>query len=265
MDLADVLGMLSRRWLLIVLAGALAAAAVVAVGGGSSTPAYSPHAEVLIREGLSDTVLRMLPSYMRDYNRDWNTRVAVLRSVTVAEAAIESGSFALEPAALAERVEVETDDASGFVTVSVSDTDPQLAADLTNAVVTAYATSAREAQEAALDTAIAAAAKQLEAAAERVAQLNSALPGDSGAYLGDASYGEAASLLDSLTLGAATQVDPVVIVSEAEAPQPVSATDGVVDQLKTMLVGLIAGLALGVVLALGLEYLARARATDAAV
>ncbi|MBN2247182.1 MAG: hypothetical protein JW733_00635 [Coriobacteriia bacterium] len=258
MGLAEFVGMLSRRWLLIVLAGVVAAAAAFIVGGHSAAPLYSPQAEVLVREGLSDAVVRMLPSYMRDFNRDWNTRVAGLQSVTTAEAAIEAGGFTLEPAGLADRVQVSTDGSTGFVTVSVSDTDPQIAASLTNAITAAYATSARADQEAALGTAIAAAEERLAAAAERIVKLNSTLTGNPDDYPGDAAYSNAAAVLDSLTLGAATQVDPVVIVSEATAPTA-AATGGVSDRLKTVLFGLLAGLALGVVFALVLEYLNRSR------
>ena len=259
MGLADFVGMLSRRWLLIVIAGVVAAAAAFVVGGESAAPLYSPQAEVLVREGLNDNIARMFPSYLRDVNRDWNTRVAGLSSLATAEAAIDAGGFDIEPTALADRVQIGTDGVSGFVTVTVSDTDPQVAADLTNGIVSAYARTSREVQEQQLNNAIAAAEQQLQAAAERVAELNSTLAGDPGDYLGDGSYSQAAAVLDSLTLGAATQVDPVVIVSEAAVPAEV-ATGGTADQLKTVLFGLFAGLALGVLLALVLEYLGRAGA-----
>lgn len=257
MGLAEFMRVLMRRWVLIVLAG-LIAAGTAAVVGDRQPPVYSATAQVLVREGLSDGVARLLPVYMRNIDRDWNTRVAGLQSQELAQAVVDSKGFEIDPAVLAARVTVAPDSTTGLVSVSVSNGDPKLAADMTNAIATQYAKDARATQEAQLNTAIAAAEERVVQARQRVTPLGPASPVGTS-YLGIGSYEEAASLLDTLRMGAATQVDPVDVVREAVPPAAVAG--GAATKLKTALFGLFAGLALGVVLALVLEYLARSESS----
>ncbi|MBU4556375.1 MAG: hypothetical protein KJ747_05845 [Actinobacteria bacterium] len=253
MGLAEFVRVLAGRWVVILAAGVLAAGAAFVVGG-SATPTYSASAEALVREGVSETVTKILPTLMRNVDRDWNTRVLGLKSEALAATVIEEQGYDLKPAALASRVQIVTDPTNGLVKVSVSDADPQMAADLTNAVIGQYALNARATQEQSLDEALASAEERLAAARKRI----SVIPGTPGAtsdpgVVGLASHESAAALVDTLRLGADTQVDPVVVTLAAVAPAPA----GDSGTLKTVLFGLFAGLALGVILALLFEYLAR--------
>jgi capsular polysaccharide biosynthesis protein len=251
--------MLRRRWLLIVAVALLTVGPVLYVSADTGAQTYNPQAELLVREGLSGSVTGLLPPTLRNTDRDWNTRVAGLRSIRVAETAAESGSFDIDPQALAARVQVQTDDKTGYVQVSVGDPDPQMAADLTNAVAQAYAADARAIQEAQLERMIASAEGRLASARERIVLLDRAPESGTATYLGVPSYEQAATLVDTLMMGASMQVDPVVIVRAAQAPAEVAW--GVSDSVKAVLVGLLAGVALGVTMALALEYLARANAS----
>lgn len=259
MSPAELIDMLRRRWLLIVVVALLTVGPVLYVSADTGPQTYSPQAELLVREGLSTSVTSLLPPTLRNTDRDWNTRVAGLKSNRVAEAAVESGSFDVDPQALAARVQVQTDDKTGYVRVSVGDPDPQTAADLANAIAAEYAADARATQEAQLERMIASAEGRLESARERVVLLDRAPESGTATYLGLSSYEQAAALVDTLMMGAAMQVDPVVVVRAATAPPEV--TRGMTDGVKAILVGLLAGLALGVTMALALEYLARVGAS----
>lgn len=257
MGLAELMDVFKRHWLLIVLAGILTAGVAFVVGGRTAA-VYTTSAKVLVREGLSDGVARLMPAYLRNVDRDWNTRVAGLQSPELAAEVIESEGLDLEPAALAARVTVTSDDRTGLITVAVSDADPQGAADVTNALVRRFADDARASQEKALAQAIASAEAGLAQARARVEALDEPTGTGDQDYLGTGAYEQAAVVVDTLRMGAATQVDPVSIVSEAVAPPVAGAGNA---RLKTMLFGLFAGLALGVLLALILEYLNRSNAS----
>lgn len=259
MGLVEFIRVLVKRWMVILAAGLLAAGAAFVVGG-STAPTYSASAEVLVREGVSETVTKLIPTLMRNVDRDWNTRVLGLKSEALAAAVIENMGYELEPAALASRVQIVTDATNGVVKVSVSDASPQMAADLTNALVNQYALDARAAQEEALSAALASAEERLAVARKRI----SVVPGTPGAtsdpgVVGLASHESAAALVDSLRLGVDTQVDPVVVSMAAAAPASAGGSNG----LRTALFGFFAGLALGVILALLLEYLVRTGSKEA--
>lgn len=253
MGFTEFMSVLSRRWALIVMAGVLAATSAY-LFEGTATPTYSASAEVLVREGLSESTSKLIPNYMRNVDRDWNTRVLGLKSESLAKSVIDSEALNMEPATLVSRIQFVTDVSNGLVKVSVTDADPQAAAELTNAVVRTYADQARTQQEEALDRALTSAEKQLAAARARI----SALPGADGAspgaeLVGLSSHEAAASLVDTLRVGAATQVDPVVVTVAAVAPS----SEGTGGAVKSAAFGLLAGLALGLIVALLLEYLAR--------
>jgi|GEM_PF-2909550 len=258
MGISEFFGVLRRRWVVVVVCVVVAAAAAVLVSD-PATPEYTGSATVLLVDGLPNDVQGLVPGYSRLLDRDMRIRVVQMRSDEVANAVIETLDLDEEPAELLARVSTSHDDNNQQVVVTAVSPDPEQAADIANAFVDEYAALERARQEEMLEAAAAALEIQRERAREEVEFLPipESVPPDADVMpptLGGGAFETMASALKRVRVAQATQTDPVIVVSYAS---PAAGHGGGSGTVRAGIFGVLAGLAVGVILAFMWEYAAR--------
>ena len=257
MGLNEFLQVLRRQWIVITVCVVVAVGAAVAVSSGGA-PSYSAEATVLLTEGVPSDVESYIPTLSRLIDREFRMRAVLVRSEGVAIEASELLDSDEGPDSLLARVSVSSDDQRHEVKIRASASDPEAAADLANAFAKAYAMKARIEQEVALNRAENALDVLIEESVDSIeyAPLPEGVSQgvDLPWLLGDGAYENLLATRGRIRMARETQIDPVLIVAQASVP--VSAGSGT---LRTAVFGALAGLVLGILLALLIDYIARSR------
>ena len=257
MGLSEFLQVLRRQWIVVAVCVVVAIGTAVMVSSGGA-PSYSAQATVLLTEGVPADVESFIPALSRLIDREFRMRVALIRSEDVAIEAAELLGSDEDPQSILAKISVSSDDQAQEVKIVASGSDAEAAADLANAFATAYAMNARIEQEVALDRAESALDALIEEGADSVEYApppdGVSQDADVPVPLGDDAYEELAWTRNRIRTARETQVDPVLIIAQASAP--VSEGSGT---LRTAVFGGLAGLVLGILLALLIDYIARGR------
>lgn len=251
--LRDYVGVLSRRRRAMVVFVLV----VVGVALGSSlvqAPRYSATARVLIEPRASDQELDQAGQpLLFDRKRIIDTEVRLLSSSTVRDRVEETFGPDTPPATVAA---VEGTDLIG---ITVSSTDPELAAAVANETARQYISFRTESAKTDLAGAAKSVEDQLADARGRVALYDEALANAEGPALAAAQLDRAAvaqqvtefenqlaslQLRQSLTTGDATLVDEATRPNESASPQPV----------RSVILAAFAGSVLAVALAFVVEF-----------
>ncbi len=256
MDLRDSLSVIrARKWLIVeaVLTVTLVALVLSIV----QSPVYLGEAKVLIAE--KDTGAALLGTVLSDYSsqpeRGLQTQVQLMRIRPLAEQVIRQLDLQMSPAELLENVEITAAGQTNVVSITVSDGDAQRAADIANAIANSYVEWSRDTRRESIKAAadeveqrLGEAQNEILALGKQIEQSGKSEDLAAELQIATGTYTTLAERLEQLRVNEQLEVGSGRVVSEA-----VPATDPVRPQPVTnVLVGLFAGLLLG----LGMAYLA---------
>jgi capsular exopolysaccharide synthesis family protein len=229
-------GALRRRVKLIV--GCCLVAGLIAFGLSLlATKTYTATASLLFRDpGFSSQLFGGTETTSSgNSEREAATNLTLVKLPAVDELAAEKLGNGLSSGALRERISVSADNRSNVVSISVSDSDPEVAARIANVFATSYVRFRRRADRAKITNAIGLVNK-------RLIQLS---PSERASPIGEALANQSSRLatLRSLQTGNAELVQRATVPSSPSSPKT----------LRTTLVAAVIGLLLGVAAAILLE------------
>ncbi len=257
--MSDFIAVLRRRWLVIAVTAVIVPVVAVAMAGRQGVK-HSASATVLLVDGLPDEVTKILPvGVAKHSDRDFATRAAL--AVTEEMAAVAARESGVGEDEILAHIEAVPDVSDNTIEFRYANEDADLSVSVVNAYADAYVEVSRDIQEKRLDEAIEAAYAIAEEAEKRVHFID--MPNDieaadaSDITLGDEAYEEILHLADRMTLAAAVQQDPAMVIDYAD---PLESSAGS-SLMKTAVFALIGGLFLGILMALLAEYLDNRRAS----
>jgi capsular exopolysaccharide synthesis family protein len=247
----------ARAWLVIVSA-AIVTLTSVAVSF-LQAPSYQGQATVLLnQQNLGTTLLGSRQPQVSDLGlqRDVQTQVDVMRSRGLLEQVIGTLGLKTTPTDLLEHVNVSADGQTNIVTIDVTDGSAARAADIANAIAEAYVGWSLDRERGSIKAAVDDVGTRLASAQERIAAIQATISsGDtSGArqvelQAANRLYGTLADQLEQLKMNEQLAVGSGSILASAAA-DPVTVSPNPVRN------GAL-GLAMGLVLGLGMAFLAK--------
>ncbi len=247
-----------HKWLIIqvTLVAAVAAATVSYV----QTPVYTATAQLVssppdVSGVLSGSNVR---AFSQDPARRIATQVELFKSVEVARIAAEKIGYRGKPQALSDKVKASAVGQTDVIEVSATDTDPERAAAIANAMADAFVAFQASRSLATIQTLTKQIGDRLQSAkadldrldAEFRAVLNSKKPGNAEALTAqrDAALEEYTSLkqkYDDLQIQASLQQDSAVVSERAAVPVGPSAPRPIRNTALAGVLGLLLGIGLG--------------------
>ena len=154
MELRDYLGVMwARKWTIIQSVVIVTLVAVVV--SLLQTPTYNGEAKILVSE--KDTGAALLGTALSDFSsqpeRGLATEVELMQLRPLAEGVVRKLGLQESPDQLLTRVKVSAVGQTDLVTVDVTDSDPQRAADIANAMAQAYVDASKQAKRESIDAA----------------------------------------------------------------------------------------------------------------
>ncbi|HET6350509.1 MAG TPA: polysaccharide biosynthesis tyrosine autokinase [Coriobacteriia bacterium] len=256
MELRDLLNVIrAKKWLILeaVLTVTLVALAISVI----QTPTYTGEAKILVLE--KDTGAALLGTVLSDFSsqpeRGLQTQVQLMRIRPLAEQVVKQLDLQMSPAELLKKVEITAAGQTNVVNITVTDEDPQRAADIANAIATAYVGWSRETRRESIKAAADEVEQRLDEAQNQILTLGKKIEASGKSdqlaaelQIATGTYTTLAERLEQLRVNEQLEVGSGRVVSEAVAATvPVSPK-----MLTNTVVGLLAGLLLG----LGMAYLA---------
>lgn len=256
MDLRDSLRVVRKHRWTVLLCTLLTAAA--ALGASMlQAPTYEAQAHLLVSESdpRSAAIDAALSGFSSQPERGLQTQVRMLQMRPAFEQAIRRLDLRIPPEELQERTEIRTEGQTNVITVVVRDGDPERAAQTADAIAEEFALWVREFSRAK----IRAAAEQVEEQLGEVRDELLAAAPDSKAtdrermalQIAGQDYAGLSEQLRALRIREEMEVGPVQVVGVAAVPEEAVAPKPV----RNTVLGLIAGLALGMSIAFITEYL----------
>ena len=259
MELRDYLHVIrARKWVIIQAVVIVTLTALVVSFLQPKT--YEGTAQVLISEkGSAASVFGdLLPQLSAQPERAMQTQVQLMQIRPIAEATIKKLNLQTTPTDLLERVTVAAIGQTNLVKITVTDTDPEQAALIANAIATEYVDSSRAAQRASLSDAAEEVQKRLDQAESEILDLGrkittsgktdelaASLQIATGTYTTLAEKLEQLRINERLESGPGRVVSPAVVDEGVVSPKP----------LRNGVLGLAVGLVFGLGMALLYEYL----------
>ncbi|MCW3001105.1 MAG: hypothetical protein JWQ20_403 [Conexibacter sp.] len=236
-QLVELLRAVRRRWRLVAVI--VLAAGAAAYGLTARQPKqYEATAQVFISQtNPVSSVLSRIDARAPDPERDFNTRVALIKEPAVADRVRRRLGLSLGVDELLGKITTATTATSDIADITARDSDPRRAAAIANAFATNYVVVRQEAVRNRVQQAVALAARQLAS----LSPADRASPG--GRDLADR--------LRELQIDAQLQTSGVEVVGRAAPPTSAAAPRPLLTAgLAVLLAGLV-GIALAVVLELG--------------
>lgn len=232
--------MVRRRWQLIAAVAALTTAAALLISL-TSTSQYDATAKLLLRTNEPIDTLLDRPSGGGpvDPERETNTKVALIKLETVADRVATKLGLRVTAQELLDQVTAKIEGTSDIVAITVRDPEPRRAARIANSFAQEYVAFRRQSARASIDEAADLARSRLDSldAQARVSEEGRQLE----------------ARLRELEIAASLQTGGAEIVRRAAVPTSVASPRPV----RTALLGVFLGLALGIGFAASREFLDR--------
>jgi succinoglycan biosynthesis transport protein ExoP len=236
-QLAELLGAVRRRWVLVAVIVVAAGAAAFALTARRPKQ-YEAVAQVFISQSNPvSSVLSRTDARPPDPERDFNTRVALIKEPTVAERVRRRLALTLPIDTLLAKVSTEVTASSDIAGIRARDADPRTAAAIADAFAQEYVQVRQAAARGRVEQAVALAARQLA----------SLSPADRASSTGQ----DLADRLRELQIDAQLQTSGVEVVGLARPPGSPAAPRPLLTTALAMLLAGLVGVALAVVLELG--------------
>lgn len=246
MELHDYLKVIrSRKWLIVVSVVFTVAAALAA--SYIQTPMYEAEANLLASEGSggSAALEAAMAGFSAQPERALQTQVRMLRMRPAFERTIRRLDLRMLPEELMQRAEISAEGQTNIISIRISDSDPDRAAEIANVLAEEYSLWAREFSR----TRIRAAAEQVE---QQLAEVRAELvEAGSGKNLSDRDkmalqvvgqdYAGLSEQLRQLRIREEMEVGPVQVVNAAAVPAEPDAPK----PLRNGAIALVLGLVLG--------------------
>ena len=259
MELRDYLNVIRvRKWVIVQAVIIVTLTALVVSFLQPKT--YEGIAQVLISEkGSSASVFGdLIPQLSAQPERAMQTQVQLIQIRPIAEAVIKKLDLQTTPTELSARVAVAAVGQTNLVKITVTDSDPQRATLIANAIALEYVDSARAAQRVSLAEAADQVQKRLDQAEADILALGSRISASgksdqltaelqiaTGTYTTLAEKLEQLRINERLESGPGRVVSPAVVDTDAVSPKP----------LRNAVLGLAVGLIFGLGMAFLYEYL----------
>lgn len=259
MELRDYLKVIrARKWIIVQAVVIVTLTSLVA--SLLQAPSYLGEAKVLVADRNEGAAIfgTALGEFTGQPERALQTQVQLIQLRPLAEYAIRELGLKTNPEALLARIEVSAVGQTNVVTIKVTDSDSKRAADIANALASAYVDWSRESKRESIKTAADEVQRRLDEARTQILELGRSISsqGKSDELAAELQivtslYGTLAEKLETLRVneqlevGSGRLVSPAVVDTTPVSPKP----------LRNTILGMAVGLVFGVGMAFLIEYL----------